>query len=403
MFTTVFGNLTSLLPKSFIFGSFMPVVIFGFLNGALLYWSSATFREIAAPWLTGTPGIAIAVLFVAAVVAAYVISSLQNVMRRALEGAYGPWWLKSSLRADENKRKERLTAERNEARADASDVESADKWLGRLGEAASEAAKAPGTKDYATEGEAVHALVADLKARRLRWEPLHGDEIQQAVDGMVEAVKACRSDPALTTDRQDLTPIVRYAELEAPERERATFAARERAFGDDLPAATELGNIAAAMASYGRKRYNFDVDAFWGRLQPVIQQNDASSYSALLDAKTQLDFLIACWWFTVLTTIAWTVLFALAGDALVAALLTGPLGILGATILYRLAATAYASYAEFVRACIDLNRFALLRALHVQLPAGIRDERVLWTALSRVSSFGSSVVELSYQHGPPGS
>jgi hypothetical protein len=67
---------------------------------------------------------------------------------------------------------------------------------------------------------------------------------------------------------------------------------------------------------------------------------------------------------------------------------------------YFLATKNYRVFAELVRTSVDLFRFQLLKALHVSLPNGIRDERATWTALQRLSTFGAEWVELSYQHEP---
>jgi hypothetical protein len=403
VFTSLLGNLTSFLPKSFIFGSFIPVVIFGFLNGALLYCASAAFRDFARPPLATATALTTVVLFVAAVVIAYVISSLQNVMRRTLEGAYTPRWLASAPRRAEARRKASLEDERDSSRNDAVAVDDADAKLEQLKAASRRVFNR--SSNYAENEAALRARVAALVARVGAWQAIHADDFNTAFAGIERALGAYDhvSGTPLFTDWQSLVSVIKYARQEAPDRERASFARREADFGDDLPASTRLGNIAGSLASYTLNRYNFDIDTFWSRLQLVLQQKDAASYGALIDAKTQLDFLVACWWFTVATAIVWVPLFVVAGDAPLAAVVAGALGVAVATAVYRLAATAYASYADFVRACVDLNRFALLRALHIALPSGIREERALWTALSQLSSFASRVVEITYQHdgGPP--
>jgi hypothetical protein len=398
MFTSLLGNLTSFLPKSFIFGSFVPVVIFGFLNGALLYCSSAAFRDFARPPLTTATALTTVVLFVAAVVFAYVISALQNVMRRTLEGAYTPRWLASAPRKAEARRKLSLDDERNSSRDDAVAVADADAMLKQL-KAASKATIVRSSK-YAEKEAALRSLVAALSARVDAWEAIHADDFNTAFAGVQRALGAYDHVPGtpMFADWQLLVKVIEYARDEAPDRERASFARREAEFGDDLPASTRLGNIAGSLASYTINRYNFDIDTFWSRLQLVLQQKDPASYGALIDAKTQLDFLVACWWFTVATAVVWVPLFALAGEAPLGSAVAGALGVAVAAAVYRLAATAYASYANFVRACVDLNRFALLRAMHIALPSGIREERALWSALSQLSSFASRVVEITYQH-----
>jgi hypothetical protein len=59
-------------------------------------------------------------------------------------------------------------------------------------------------------------------------------------------------------------------------------------------------------------------------------------------------------------------------------------------------------FTELVRSSVDLYRFPLLQALHVALPGGIREERAIWNALQRLSTFGEEAVDLSYQHDAKG-
>lgn len=399
MFTTVLGNLTSLLPKNLVFGSFVPVVIFGFLNGALLYFSSAAFRDVAGPAFSAAPVLATTVLFVAAVVVAYVFSSLQNVMRLTLEGAYTPGWMAAEPRAREAARKKRLTDARDVSREDARALADANANAMHTQMRDAVDAQGPRKPGYEADQQPLRAAIAEFAARVSRWAPVHADELQDAVTKMAGALGTY--DPAgqaIAADRKALADVIQFARQEAPDRARACFAQRETDFGNDLPSSTRLGNIAGSLASYTLDRYNFDIDTFWSRLQLVLQAKDAGSYGALIDAKTQLDFLVSCWWFTVATAFTWSLLFAFVGDAWLAAIVTAPIGAAVAAAIYRLAATAYASYADVVRACVDLNRFALLRAMHVPLPAGIREERALWPALTRITSFGSQIVEMNYQH-----
>ncbi len=396
MFSSILGNLTTLLPKNFIFASFVPVLIFGFVNGSMLFWSPA-FREFAGPSFAGISVWAVSVLFVVAIVAAYVLSSLQDVMRLALEGAYVPEALAAGMRAREAARKQVLADDRNTARFDSIAIGRADKLIDDLTNA--RLAHGPRRPGYAASCGATRKQIADLAASAAAWRPVHARELRDAVNAAVSALQLYDRDAAVDADYRALSDVVTYARQETPAREIATYRRLEMTFGDGLPAPTRIGNIAATLTSYTVRRYNIDMETFWSRFQPVLQQKDALAYTAVLDAKTQLDFLIACWWLTVFTTAVWAPIFWFAGDSWVAAIVTVPIGTAVGLVLHRLATTAYCSYAEFVRACIDLNRFALLRALHVPLPNGLRQERALWSTMRRISEFGSSVVEVSYQHG----
>src|ERR1700761_8672465 len=95
MFSNIIGTLTSLLPKNFIFSAYVPTLIFGFINLALLYVNVAAFRAWAQPQLVTPLSLTTAVLFVASVVFAYVLTTINDFLREVLEGKFIPIpWLK---------------------------------------------------------------------------------------------------------------------------------------------------------------------------------------------------------------------------------------------------------------------------------------------------------------------
>ncbi|HWT05044.1 MAG TPA: hypothetical protein VN224_04760 [Xanthomonadales bacterium] len=404
MFTTILGSLTSLLPRSFIFGSYIPVLIVGFVNASLLYWSSPSFRETANAGFASGPLLATAVLFTLSVIAAYMMSAVQSVLREVLEGRYLPHWLAASFRTRQQRRLRRLDEDLNVAGNDRLFIGNrARAWRIGLHDRGSSVPEKPrASSGYRTFLPNTHSAIQRLERLRRSWKPVHFEELQHAEALAEEALLLydVRTDGDLKRDSEALYDVIAYAPGAAETRELELFARRQTEFGV-VPLPTRLGNVAASLESYAASRYGIDIDTFWSRLQPIIQRNDEKAYGALVDAKTQLDFLITCCWGVMSTAIGWSVLFAALGVAPLAAILTLPAGLAISWIFYRLSVTAYISYTEFVRACVDLNRFALLKALHIALPAGIRDERALWKGLQRVSSFGSGAVELSYQHDPP--
>jgi hypothetical protein len=88
VFTNLIGTLTGLLPKNFFFGSYMPVLIFGYINGLLLYVHAAAFRDFFHSRLANPLTFATLVLFVASLIVAYVLSSVTDFLREVLEGKH---------------------------------------------------------------------------------------------------------------------------------------------------------------------------------------------------------------------------------------------------------------------------------------------------------------------------
>src|SRR5579872_6922595 len=87
---SILDKLTGLFSKAFVIGAFMPVLIFAFLNGALLYCVSTGFRCFA----KGLPGsvVASAIVAVGLAVTAYLLSSVNGFLRELLEGKGLPGW-----------------------------------------------------------------------------------------------------------------------------------------------------------------------------------------------------------------------------------------------------------------------------------------------------------------------
>jgi len=106
MFTSVIGTLTSLLPKYFIFGSYVPVLIFSFVNLAMVYLFSAWTRFEIEFWFGKSPTLSIAVAFVFTVVVAYVVSAINDFLREFLEGRYLPF--KAVFRFGQKRRRDEL-------------------------------------------------------------------------------------------------------------------------------------------------------------------------------------------------------------------------------------------------------------------------------------------------------
>lgn len=115
----------------------------------------------------------------------------------------------------------------------------------------------------------------------------------------------------------------------------------------------------------------------------------------------QLDFLVLCVFLSAVSTAVWLVvlpIWAGAGWLLPA---VAVLGLLLTRLFYLAATENYVAFGELVRSSIDLYRFDLVDALRVARPRSLRDERVLWDALQRVSAAGQEGIDLSYRHPDP--
>ena len=77
------------------------------------------------------------------------------------------------------------------------------------------------------------------------------------------------------------------------------------------------------------------------------------------------------------------------------------LGVVLTRLFYLAATENYVAFGELVRSSIDLYRFDLVDALQMPRPRSLRDERVLWDALQRVSAASQEGIDLSYRQPNP--
>src|SRR5262249_21743504 len=152
-------------------------------------------------------------------------------------------------------------------------------------------------------GDAVEAL---KKVRNLytRGAAIPSATLKNAVRLLAEELKKNdrRQAQKLEDDQRELLDRMDNAEDAWAAREVQSFNEKEFQFGRGEVAPTAMGNVAQSMQSYAYSRYRLNLETFWSRLQLVLQANK-DFYANLLDAKTQLDFLVACCWLSALTTL----------------------------------------------------------------------------------------------------
>lgn len=160
---------------------------------------------------------------------------------------------------------------------------------------------------------------------------------------------------------------------EPAEIQRATAAAiRLRAHfsvDQDVVLPTTLGNTLAAGESRAGREYGFAGVVAWPRLYAVL---DEVTRSLVDDRRNVLDVLARMAVTGMVTALVSGALLTNSGAWLALAL--APLAV--AVTAYRGAVTAALAYGESLRVAFDLNRFALLRRLHLPLPADQARERI---------------------------
>ena len=411
---SLLDRLGGLLPKNFIVGAFLPALIFGFLNGVILYGDSARFRTWSGKLTSATPGVfASAVVLIGVAVMGYLLSCLNGYLREVLEGKHFPARLdkvRQSMEATERARYNDVENAYQEARSEAGLISDAkQRWSDYMADEAAKGIQATTTNTYTGLAEPAAQAIEELRVLHRQAQRIDLASLANAVGllGTELARNNIRVYPSphghnrLSEDRLDLLSLVDYAKDVWSVREQQKFNELAR-FGIGNIAPTALGNIAASMQGYGMTRYGINLETFWGRMQPILASANKDFNGGLQDSKTQLDFLIVCCWLSAISTAVWLPVLAVTGGPWWLFLMVALAGPLAAWFCYGLAVESYVVFTELQRTSVDLYRFPLLQALHIALPAGIRDERASWNALQRLSTYGRETVDLSYQHDPKG-
>lgn len=164
---------------------------------------------------------------------------------------------------------------------------------------------------------------------------------------------------------------------------------------EELCRPTALGNVLAAMETRAGDAYGFDAVVAWPRLYPMLGEpvrTIVDDRRNTLDATARLSVAM------LMTGLAASLLLAFSGWWALLAVV--PFAV--ARMAYRAAVHSAMTYGEAVEAAFDLHRFDLVTALHLQLPADDKAERV---ANAKLCDFWRQGVEnpTEYRHrdAPP--
>jgi hypothetical protein len=405
MLGTLLDRLGTFLSKYFIIGSFVPVLMFTSVNIGLLYWSVPSFRRLTGDLTSSTESIAYVsgVAAVGLAVTAYILSSANTVLRETLEGKRLKVLLRASLFESRQRNKRDLLDENHKKAKNSRKIiqQKRESWTTTLTSAKAKRKNHAATiLNYSSDSEAKKQITR-LGKQLGSGEDCSPTDIDNAVQALAaelekEIGEGAKGKIDLESDHEYLLSIIDTAIDQFSAKEVNEFNKKLFFFGDADVAPTTMGNVALSIENYAYTRYGLNLAHFWSRFQPVIQ-NHKDFYAGLLDAKTQVEFLVACFWLSCLTTSTWMVLLAFKTYDLFPFLLIALAGPLLTVAFYRLAVTGYIVFADLVRTSVDLYRLELFTSLHIAPPNSVREERAKWKVLEIVSAAGQREQELSYQ------
>ena len=140
-------------------------------------------------------------------------------------------------------------------------------------------------------------------------------------------------------------------------------------------APTRLGNAIRRFEYYSYDRYRLSSQLLWSHIRGVVDESVAKDVQ---EARTGVDFFV-CLVYMSMSVGSLSVAGLLFGEGHAAALIVAlVVGVLAAAGSYLAAVTATDAWASSVRGMVDLARLPLARALGLQMPATLAEERDMW-------------------------
>lgn len=403
MLSTFLTQLQNYFSKYFLVGSFFPILAFAFLNGLIAYpligaWRGWANTNILQPTAAGAAFFTASVV-VAMALAAYVLASLSTFLRRALEGQW-PGSLRKLFVPAQNARREALVTRLTKAGQEMADVAYSPDWLDKIGDSWTEGRQNHPNMTWGRPSpDPIGDKLAELDQQRIRYDVIPALELQAIAEDLAAALKTCNMDRSPTLDiyYRRLQALIQYAEDRARGRYVQLVNELNSNFGAHDIAPTKMGNVANTIQGYVMRRYHCNFETVWSNLQRIVPKDDKAE-AALQEAKTQLDFLVACCWLSLLSALFWSLYFAFADPNRLGFLLASLGGPVFAYLWYRAGAEQYRSFADVAMTSFDAFRFDLLKQIGVKQPANVEEERWIWENVDRLATFGEMQ---NFQYEPP--
>jgi hypothetical protein len=389
--------------RQFLVSSFVPTLVFAFLNGAVLYGEREEFRTWIDTLMVVDTTFKGVVVLIAVSVVAYVLRGVSPFLADVLSGRHLPRrWPFHFLATAEQKRLQDLRDRYYGARDERARIDQQrDSWTAALRDAGI-AGLTAATNTYDGKSGPAATWLDELRGRRVAAGTIAFASLGAAVNAFAVELNANSLKVALpdginplADDHRDLLTLVDYALDRWGSVEVALAEELQQRFGLREVAPTAFGNVVAALRSYGLTRYRLSLPTVWTRLQGLLKADEP--YLATLEAaKAQVDFSVVSCWLAMVSTAIWGMILPFFGSSPIRFVTVMTLGPILARLAYLSAVENYVAFAEVVRAGVDLHRFRLLDALSLPRPASLGQERRLWEALRRVTDFGQESIDMSY-------
>ena len=395
--TGVLDALQNIFGKGYLLAGLFPVLLAAAVSWTLGCWLSAPFREFSDYLLQlkllQQAALLVLLLFGVSMIG-FVFWLLNPWFRRVLEGGILPGKLREMVSETYRKQMRELEREKERLFTEYGLFRAAEaRWPGELQAVSTGTGGAIRDRTLKRDYEALKAQLSGFQV--LSYAKL--EDFQTRL--LAELRQTAPTSDGLREMRDDM--MVRFIPVAKERSERAflrvlgdrilLFPSEERSVGP-----TRLANLEEARRDYLAAVYGIDVAAFWGDLQTVVAADEAFA-GTLEQAKLRLDFSVAMTAAAFLFTTGWIVLHLFAGSDVWTYSLVA-LTAVGVTAMFReLVRISYSGFADTIRTAVELYRFKLLEALHIELPANSTAEQAVWRDLAtRVGT--AAPVPIPYHH-----
>jgi hypothetical protein len=391
MITTLLTNISSLFTRVLVVGM-LPLLAFLLLHTLMFTEVFAPAKSWVGMWFEKPDAVTLSTLtaLLILITLAYVWSSLSVFLREILEGrVLKPEWadfLGTRYASELRECEAALQTARDQ-------LEKLAKKDLQWDRAMREARQRGATTNNCNYQRRVS--LANLLEKNAEGEDVTAAQIDAEVSAFVTVLENNSPDilgnpssDALDDDYIALRRLSAYARERWATKAAQALEAVELDFAGSRPAATRMGNIAQSTAYYAQSRYGINLDVFWPRFQDALNKNDKFR-TQLDDANTRLDFVISLYWQTFLFTLLWTLVLPFWGDSIALFLVVAIGGVIACLLWYRVARENYRGLAAIMRASIDLHRHSVLDVMKIEAPAGLEEERALWSQLEQHIAYNS--------------
>jgi hypothetical protein len=387
MLSTLLSSLTTLrdfLSRAFFIAAFIPTLLFLFINALVAYiWSWSFHNWISREFLDAT-GIRKAILFVALFfavwIASYVVAALTPLWTRTLEGQNWGEWLRAPGKQYHSDRYQALSKQMDIAVEIYARIDRRRQgWEQDIHKANEDARRSPLSGDSPKPD--THASLIELRKARAAEQLIPLDKISGLYDTYVREIRAKGATDQLRGYAQEIVLLTNYTHDKAVGEHSRLLNERNMQYGNfENIAPTAFGNVGQTAQAYAMRAYHCNLAGIWNALRHVAEKDEKSS-SSLENCKSQLDFLVACYWFSLILAIEWTLIFAWYGEY-IGTILSAVLGPLICWMWwYGAAVEQYRVLQDLLVSTLNSLRFQILTEFHFGLPVDLPEERDLWRAI----------------------